>query len=114
MATIITKLKEYIKANGVEFKDRDFFDKVIVRDDWIDGVSNPYIETWTLNIPKPTDEQLATYDAQAITAEANAQIINTRKELYGSWESQLEEIYDNGIDAWKARIAQIKTDNPKQ
>jgi hypothetical protein len=28
--------------------------------------------------------------------------------------SQLEEIYDNGIDSWKARIAQIKTDNPKE
>jgi len=26
---------------------------------------------------------------------------------------QLEEIYDNGIDSWKARIAQIKTNNPK-
>jgi hypothetical protein len=38
----------------------------------------------------------------------------TRKALYGPWESQLEEIYDNGIDSWKARIAQIKTDNPKE
>jgi hypothetical protein len=28
--------------------------------------------------------------------------------------SQLEEIYDNGIDSWKARIAQIKIDNPKE
>jgi hypothetical protein len=40
-------------------------------------------------------------------------IIQTRKSLYGSWESQLEEIYDNGIDSWKNRIAQIKIDNPK-
>jgi hypothetical protein len=40
-------------------------------------------------------------------------IIATRKSLYGSWESQLEEIYDNGIDSWKNRIAQIKIDNPK-
>jgi hypothetical protein len=41
-------------------------------------------------------------------------IIATRKSLYGSWESQLEEIYDNGIDSWKNRIAQIKIDNPKE
>ena len=41
-------------------------------------------------------------------------IIANRKKLYGSWESQLEEIYDNGIDSWKARIQQIKTDNPKE
>jgi hypothetical protein len=38
----------------------------------------------------------------------------TRKQLYGPWDKQLEEIYDNGIDSWKARIAQIKTDNPKE
>jgi hypothetical protein len=30
------------------------------------------------------------------------------------WDKQLEEIYDNGIDSWKARIAQIKLDNPKE
>jgi hypothetical protein len=41
-------------------------------------------------------------------------IIATRKALYGAWDKQLEEIYDNGIDSWKARIAQIKTDNPKE
>jgi hypothetical protein len=28
--------------------------------------------------------------------------------------SQLEEIYDHGIDSWKARIAQIKLDHPKE
>jgi hypothetical protein len=28
-------------------------------------------------------------------------IIATRKSLYGAWEKQLEEIYDNGIDSWK-------------
>jgi uncharacterized short protein YbdD (DUF466 family) len=42
------------------------------------------------------------------------EIKQTRKALYGAWESQLEEIYDNGIDSWKARIAQIKTDHPKE
>jgi hypothetical protein len=41
-------------------------------------------------------------------------IIATRKSLYGAWEKQLEEIYDNGMDSWKARIAQIKADNPKE
>ena len=25
-----------------------------------------------------------------------------------------KEIYDNGIDSWKNRIAQIKIDNPKE
>lgn len=114
MATISTKIKEYAKANGVELNHLDFFkgEKVLVRDDWVDGVSNPYIDIWNLNIPKPTDEQLASYEAAANVAEANAQVYATRVEAYGSWGDQLDEIYHN-IDAWKARIAQIKADNPK-
>jgi hypothetical protein len=48
------------------------------------------------------------------TYENNEKIKATRKALYGPWDKQLEEIYDNGIDSWKARIAQIKTDNPKE
>ena len=37
-----------------------------------------------------------------------------RKTLYGSWDKQLEEINEQGLDAWKERIAQIKADNPKE
>ena len=39
--------------------------------------------------------------------------VNRRKE-YGNWESQLDEIYHNGLDSWKARIANIKLNNPKE
>ncbi len=37
---------------------------------------------------------------------------NRRKE-YGTWESQLDEIYHSGLDSWKTRIASIKTKYPK-
>ncbi|MDC6476112.1 hypothetical protein PQZ72_02415 [Candidatus Pelagibacter sp.] len=40
-------------------------------------------------------------------------VLDLRKKAYGSWESQLEEIYDDGIDSWKTRIQTIKTNNPK-
>ena len=40
-------------------------------------------------------------------------ILDLRKKNYGIWESQLEEIYDHGIDNWKIRIAQVKADIPK-
>lgn len=36
-----------------------------------------------------------------------------RLEAYGSPESQLEYITENGLDEWQERVAQIKTDNPK-
>ena len=46
--------------------------------------------------------------------EINNEVIETRKTLYGAWEKQLEEINEQGLDAWKERIAQIKADNPKE
>ena len=101
--TITTKIKLY--AN----QEVDFLKDVLLQDDG----QGAYIKEWNLDIPKPTIAQLDAFEAQATTYENNQRIIATRKSLYGSWESQLEEIYDNGIDSWKNRIAQIKIDNPK-
>ncbi len=39
--------------------------------------------------------------------------VNRRKE-YGNWESQLDEIYHSGLDAWKDRISAIKLKYPKE
>jgi hypothetical protein len=85
---------------------------VMLQDDMVDGVSNPYIKEWNLDIAQPTDAQLASYETAANTAEANAQVDATRRSQYGSWNEQLDEIYHN-IDAWKARIQSIKDNNPK-
>lgn len=41
-------------------------------------------------------------------------IIDLRKKAYGSWETQLEKIYDDGIDSWKADITSVKTKYPKK
>ena len=40
-------------------------------------------------------------------------VLDLRKKSYNSWESQLEEIYDHGIDNWKIRLATVKTNIPK-
>ena len=37
-----------------------------------------------------------------------------RKEAYGSWNEQLEIINEQGLDAWKERIAAIKLEYPKE
>jgi len=111
MASKSNLIREYAKANGVA--SVDFMSDVMLQDDMVGGVSNPYIKEWNLNIAKPTDEQLATYETVANTTEANASVDNTRKQAYGSWNEQLDEIYHD-IDAWKARIAKVKSDNPKE
>jgi len=106
MANLSTKIKLY--AN----QEVDFSNDVKLQDD--SNGQGVYIAEWNLDIAQPTQAQLDALESQAQTYENNQQVIATRKKLYGSWESQLEEIYDNGIDSWKARILQIKTDNPKE
>ena len=103
MAQLSTKIKLYVDAKV------DFLNDVKLQDDG-QGV---YIKEWNLDIAEPTAEQIASYETAGNTAEANNTIIATRKTAYGSWDKQLEEIYDDGIDSWKTRIAKVKTDNPK-
>jgi hypothetical protein len=106
MTNLSTKIKLY--AN----QEVDFTKDVILQDN-SDG-KGVFIAKWNLATPKPTLEQLNAFEAQATTYENNEKIKATRKALYGAWDKQLEEIYDHGIDSWKARIAQIKIDNPKE
>ena len=106
MASLSNKIRQYVNS------EVDFTTDVILQDD--SNGQGAYIKEWNLDIAQPTQAQLDALESQAQTYENNQQIIATRKNLYGSWESQLEEIYDNGIDSWKARILQIKTDNPKE
>jgi len=104
MTQLTTKIKLYTN------REIDFSKDVILQDDG----NGAYIKEWNLDIPKPTIAQLNAFEAQATTIENNQKIIATRKSLYGAWDKQLEEIYDNGIDSWKARIANIKLNNPKE
>ena len=41
-------------------------------------------------------------------------IIDLRKKSYPIWEDQFEDIYHNGIDAWKATIKTTKDKYPKR
>ena len=108
MAQLSTKIKLYCEANGVS--NVDFTTDVKLQDD-SDG-NGAYIKEWNLDIAQPTDEQLASYETAANTAESNAQVDATRRQAYGSWNDQLDEIFHD-IDAWKTRIQGIKDNNPK-
>ena len=107
MANLSTKIKLYAKANGVN--SIDFLSDVRLQND----TGTDYIKEWNLDIAKPTDEQLATYNSAATTEENNNTIRATRKSAYGDIGEQLDEIYKD-IDAWKARIKSIKDANPKE
>ena len=109
MASLSSKIKEYAKANGVA--NVDFMSDVMLQDD--SNGQGAYIKEWNLDIDQPTDEQLELYETVADTAESNASVDAARRNAYGSWNEQLDEIYHD-IDAWKARIAKVKSDNPKE
>ena len=110
MASLSSKIKEYLKANSIT--EVNFFSDVLLQDD-SDG-NGPYIKEWNIEgVAKPTDEQLATYETAADDEEYNSSQIAKRIAEYGEWKDQLDEIYTD-IDAWKTRIASIKTKYPKR
>ena len=109
MAQLSTKIKLYCEANGVS--DVQFFEDVVLQDD-SDG-NGAYIKEWNLDIAQPTSAQLDSYETAGNTAESNATVDATRRQAYGSWGDQLDEIYHD-IEAWKTRIAGVKSDNPKE
>ena len=104
MADLSNKIKIFL---GTEV---DFINDVKLQNDG-DG---DYIKEWNLDTPQPTESELNTVENEANKLERNNIVITKRRNLYGSWDKQLEEINEQGLDAWKERIAQIKTDNPKE
>ena len=112
MTQLDTKIKLYAKANGVN--SIDFLSEVKLQDDMIGGVSSPYIKEWNLDITKPTDEQLATYESAATTEENNNAVIANRKSEYGSNTHQIENIIENGLEAEQTRVQAIKDKYPKE
>ena len=106
MAQLSNKIIAYANANGVS--EVDFMNDVKLQDDG----QGAYIKEWNLDIAQPTEAQLSAQESAANTEEANNNVRATRKAAYGDIGDQLDEIYKD-IDAWKARIQKIKTDNPK-
>ena len=105
MATLVTKTKLYIEDNSDTFNPT----KVTFQNDG----SGDYIKTWSYDFAKPTKTKLKTYETAGNIIENNAEVNSTRVKEYGSWQDQLDEIYHN-IDDWKARIKQVKDNNPKE
>nr|BAR38289.1 Phage-like element PbsX protein XkdW [uncultured Mediterranean phage uvMED] len=108
MAQLSTKISLY--ANSLGVSKVDFTKDVMLQDD-SDG-NGAYIKEWNLDIAQPTSAQLDSYETAGNTAESNAQVDATRRQAYGTWGDQLDEIYHD-IDAWKTRIAGVKSNNPK-
>ena len=104
---LYTKVKLYLEANSKTWDDT----KVSLQND-SDGKGD-YIKSWSYDIAKPTDDQLATYNSAATTEENNNVIIANRKLEYGSNTQQIENIIENGLEAEQTRVQAIKDKYPK-
>ena len=108
MAQLNTKIRLYGKANGIN--SIDFLSDVKLQDDG----SGAYIKEWNLDIAKPTDEQLNSYESAATTEQNNLTVIANRKSEYGSNTHQIENIIENGLEAEQTRVQAIKDKYPKE
>lgn len=106
MASLFTKTKLYIEANSKTWDDT----KVSLQNDG----SGDYIKTWTYDIAKPSDSQIASYETAGDTAETLLGVLNKRKKEYPSIADQLDKIYHEGIDEWKKVIKATKDKYPKE
>ena len=91
----------------------DFNEEVKLQDD-SDG-KGAYIAEWNITAkPKPTDAELNALEDKAQTITDNAIAVSNRMSEYGSVESQIEFITENGLDAWKTKVDEIKAKYPKK
>jgi len=111
-------VKLYLEANS-KIWDAEKNNFVIQNNS--DG-NGDFIRTWNVSgLAKPTEEQLATYNAGSITEENNLIIRETRKTAYGSIGDQLDLLYkdmlaDKGDKSgeWFKAVKAVKDANPKE
>ena len=109
MINLANKIKIYLDRTP------DFSSEIILQDDYIDGISNPYIKEWNAtDKAKPTDEQLNALESEAIKLENNAIAVANRQKEYGSIAKQIEYITENGLEAWQSKVQEIKIKYPKE
>ena len=113
MATLYTKVKLYLKANSKTWDNS----KVRLQNDG----SGDYIKTWTYDIAKPSDSQIASYESAGNTAETLNGVLSTRKKEYPELREQLDLLYkdmaaDKGdkTGEWFKAVKKVKDDNPKE
>ena len=112
MAILYTKVKLYLEANSKTWDDT----KVSLQNDG----SGDYIKTWTYDIAKPSDSQIASYESAGNTAETLAGVLNKRASEYKELKEQLDLLYHDmtagkldNTGEWHKHIKKVKDDNPK-
>ena len=119
MATLVTKVRLYLEANGknpdVEI-GREGANVYLVNETGTDE-----IKTWNVSgLAEPTESQLNSYESAADTHEANSVIRRKRKKEYPHVREQLDMLYHDMVadkgdktGEWFKAVKKVKDDNPK-
>ena len=108
MSTLTKKIEAYLGRTP------DFTKEIILQDDMVDGVSNPYIEEWNVAEAQPTDAQLDALESQANDLETLNQVYANRRSEYPSVQDLVVALYDTDDKAAiEAKRAEIKLKYPK-
>ena len=77
----------------------DTFDELELLDSVPLGFDFTYCQEWGLTIDNDVVDRV---------------ILDLRKKSYPTWQDQLDDIYHNGVDGWKATIKVTKDKYPKR
>ena len=109
MARLNTKVKLFLEDNSKIYNNE--LDNFQLRDDG----SGEYIDVWTVSgLAKPNDSKIAEYETAGNAEEAAQAVSKNRRKEYPSIAEQLDDLYHNGIDGWKATIKTTKDKYPKE
>lgn len=83
-------------------------------DDLVFRITPPYLKTGSTPsfLEAGATRTASEMDAPVFTDDRPAWQ-KARQEAYGSSVDQIEYITENGLEAWQAKVAQIKANNPK-
>ncbi len=74
----------------------------------------PNVISIDVDVAYDKNNNKVTYDNAAVEAELAANAYKQKRLAeYPSWNEQLDNIYHNGVDAWKVEIKKIKDRHPK-
>ena len=72
------------------------------------------VQTGEETIIELTAEEVAIQEAKGVAADLEYNNYKSRrKEEYPTWQDQLDDIYHNGVEGWKATIKVVKDKYPK-
>ena len=118
MASLSTKVKKYLEANG---KSSSEIGAEGANVQLVNEGSGDIIKVWTVSgLAKPPDDQLNSYETAGNTDETNNTVRRTRQKSYGEIGDQLDLLYKDmaagkgdSTGEWFKAVKKVKDDNPK-